>query len=137
MNRRMIAACPLAFGEVGVKERVKSVMNYKKPAFWVIILAVIACVIVAVCFLTNPKQDRYTLRIVVPAGSQEEFVYTEEEVSTVRNSIKIWSGDGLGDTEVFCSPLIKQQKPDTQPLILRMVCLWNLMQKKIRGLRLV
>ena len=54
VNRRMIAACPLAFGEVGVKERVKSVMNYKKPAFWVIILAVIACVIVAVCFLTNP-----------------------------------------------------------------------------------
>ena len=54
VNRRMIAACPLAFGEVGVKERVKSVMNYKKPAFWVIILAVIACIVVAVCFLTNP-----------------------------------------------------------------------------------
>ena len=54
VNRRMIAACPLAFGEVGVKDRVKSVMNYKKPAFWIIILAVIACVIVAVCFLTNP-----------------------------------------------------------------------------------
>ena len=105
VNRRMIAACPLAFGEVGVKERVKSVMNYKKPAFWVIILAVIACVIVAVCFLTNPKQDSYTLRIVVPAGSQEEFVYTDEEVSTVRNSIKIWSGDGLGDTEVLLSPV--------------------------------
>ena len=107
VNRRMIAACPLAFGEVGVKERVKSVMNYKKPAFWVIILAVIACVIVAVCFLTNPKQDRYTLRIVVPAGSQEEFVYTDEEVSTVRNSIKIWSGDGLGDTEVLLFPVNK------------------------------
>lgn len=54
VNRRMIAACPLAFGEVGVKDRVKSVMNYKKPAFWIIVLAVIACVIVAVCFLTNP-----------------------------------------------------------------------------------
>ena len=107
VNRRMIAACPLAFGEVGVKERVKSVMNYKKPAFWVIILAVIACVIVAVCFLTNPKQDSYTLRIVVPAGSQEEFVYSHEEVSTIKNSIKIWSGDGLGDTEVLLSPVNK------------------------------
>ena len=107
VNRRMIAACPLAFGEVGVKERVKSVMNYKKPAFWVIILAVIACVIVAVCFLTNPKQDSYTLRIVVPAGSQEEFVYTHEEVSTIKNSIKIWSGDGLGDTEVLLFPVNK------------------------------
>lgn len=107
VNRRMIAACPLAFGEVGVKERVKSVMNYKKPAFWVIIIAVIVCVGVAVCFLTNPKQDCYTLRIVVPAGSQEEFVYTDEEVSTVRNSIKIWSGDGLGDTEVLLFPVNK------------------------------
>ena len=107
VNRRMIAACPLAFGEVGVKDRVKSVMNYKKPAFWVIIIAVIVCVGVAVCFLTNPKQDRYTLRIVVPAGSQEEFVYTDEEVSTVRNSIKIWSGDGLGDTEVLLFPVNK------------------------------
>ncbi len=107
VNRRMIAACPLAFGEVGVKERVKSVMNYKKPAFWVIIIAVIICVGVAACFLTNPKQDRYTLRIVVPAGSQEKFVYTDEEVSTIRNSIKIWSGDGLGDTEVLLFPVNK------------------------------
>ena len=97
VNRRMIAACPLTFGEVGVKER----------ALWVIIIAVIVCVGVAVCFLTNPKQDSYTLRIVVPAGSQEEFVYTDEEVSAIRNSIKIWSGDGLGDTEVLLSPVNK------------------------------
>jgi len=55
VNRRMIAACPLAFGEVGVKERIKSVMNYKKPAFWVIVLAVTVCVIISVCFLTNPN----------------------------------------------------------------------------------
>ena len=60
VNRRMIAACPLAFGEVGVKERVKSVMNYKKPAFWIIVLAVIACVVVAVCFLTNPAGTALT-----------------------------------------------------------------------------
>lgn len=105
VNRHTIATCPLAFGEVGVKERVRSVMNYKKPAFWSIILAAIACVGVAVCFLTNPKQDSYTLRIIIPAGSQEEFVYTDEEVSTIRNSIKIWSGDGLSDTEVLLSPV--------------------------------
>ena len=88
VNRRMIAACPLAFGEVGVKERVKSVMNYKKPAFWVIIIAVIICVGVAACFLTNPKQDRYTLRIVVPAGSQEEFV--EVRIVDEINSVIEW-----------------------------------------------
>ncbi|NLJ71100.1 MAG: hypothetical protein GX328_06530 [Clostridiaceae bacterium] len=54
VNRRVMSTYPLAFGELGVKERVKSVMNYKKPAFWIIILAVIACIVVAVCFLTNP-----------------------------------------------------------------------------------
>ena len=57
IHRRRIAACPLAFGEVGVKERVKGVMNYKKPAFWVILIALIISVIVAVCFLTNPKTE--------------------------------------------------------------------------------
>ncbi len=56
VNRRMIAACPLAFGEVGVKDRVRSVLNYKKPAFWLIVAAVIACAAVAVCFLTNPLE---------------------------------------------------------------------------------
>lgn len=55
--RKMISACPLAFGEVGVKGRVKSVLNYKKPAFWIIVVAVVASIVVAVCFLTNPKQD--------------------------------------------------------------------------------
>lgn len=54
VNRRLIAACPLAFGEVGVKERVKSVMNYKKPAFRIVLASVIVCAAAAVCFLTNP-----------------------------------------------------------------------------------
>lgn len=58
VNRRMIAACPLAFGEVGVKNRVKSVLNYKKPAFWIILIAIVASVVVAVCFLTNPIANR-------------------------------------------------------------------------------
>lgn len=54
---RMIAACPLAFGEVGIKTRVKSVLNYKKPAFWIMVLAVAACAVTAVCLLTNPKKE--------------------------------------------------------------------------------
>ena len=56
MNRRGFKTCPLAFGEVGVKERVKNVMNYKKPALWIIIVAILACIMVAVCFLTNPEK---------------------------------------------------------------------------------
>ncbi|MDD6038690.1 MAG: M56 family metallopeptidase [bacterium] len=53
-QRRFVMRCPLAFGEVGVKERVKSVLNYKKPGFWAVVLAVMFCAVFAVCFLTNP-----------------------------------------------------------------------------------
>ena len=60
VNRRMIAACPIAFGEVGVKDRVKSILNYKKPAFWIIIVAIIASIIAAVCFLTDPVSEKDT-----------------------------------------------------------------------------
>lgn len=58
VHRRSIAACPLAFGEVGVKERITSVMNYKRPAFWLVAAALAACVAAAVCFLTNPPVSR-------------------------------------------------------------------------------
>lgn len=54
IRRRTITACPLAFGEVGVKARIKSVLHYKKPTFWVIVVAVIVCIALAVCFLTDP-----------------------------------------------------------------------------------
>lgn len=55
--RRRIVVCPLAFGEIGVKERVKAVLNYKKPGFWIVFAAVASCVVVCVCFMTNPKTD--------------------------------------------------------------------------------
>lgn len=58
---RAVAACPLAFGEGNIKMRVKSALHYKKPAFWVAAAAVLAVVIVAVCFLTNPKSERGSL----------------------------------------------------------------------------
>lgn len=60
VSRKMISACPLAFGENGVKGRVKSVLHYKKPAFWVLIASVLVCVVMAVCFLTNPKGKEET-----------------------------------------------------------------------------
>ncbi len=57
MPRKAVITCPLAFGEVGVKERVKNALRYKKPAFWVVAASVAVCVVVAVCFLTNPPTD--------------------------------------------------------------------------------
>ena len=57
MPRKAVITCPLAFGEVAVKERVRNALHYKKPAFWVVAASVAVCVVVAVCFLTNPPTD--------------------------------------------------------------------------------
>ena len=83
IRRRAIAACPLAFGEVGVKERVKSVMNYKKPAFWIVVAAIVACAVVAVCFLTNPKTSASndpSLPLDIQDPNASQFVATVLEV---------------------------------------------------------
>jgi len=94
VNRRIIAACPLAFGETGVKERVRGVLNYKKPAFWVIIVAVVACIVVAVCFMTNPKSRYYDITVKIPAGSESDTVwYSDEEVSPKGNTLKLDTGN--------------------------------------------
>ena len=57
MPRKAVITCPLAFGEVGVKERVRNALHYKKPAFWVVAASVAVCIVVAVCFLTDPPMD--------------------------------------------------------------------------------
>ena len=57
IQRRRIAACPVAFGETGVKMRIKNVLSYKKPAFWIILASLAVCVVLAVCFLTDPQKD--------------------------------------------------------------------------------
>jgi len=66
VNRPRIAACPLTFGEVGVKNRVKSVLNYKKPAVWIIVLAIAASVVTAVCFLTDPISNMGDVKLIDP-----------------------------------------------------------------------
>ena len=67
--RRMITACPLAFGETGVRGRIQSVLNYKKPAFWLVLAAVVVSIAVAVCFLTDPKTDTEPPEEDAPASS--------------------------------------------------------------------
>lgn len=55
---RILAACPVAFGETGVKTRVKAVLNYKKPAFWLLLAALLGCIVLIVCFATKPVQEQ-------------------------------------------------------------------------------
>ncbi len=82
VSRRIIAACPLAFGEVGVKKRVKTVLSYKKPAFWIIVSAIIVSAAVAMCFLTNPKSVGKSGRAVqiIGTGYDEDDVFADMPV---------------------------------------------------------
>ena len=57
-SHRTFAACPVAFGEVSVKSRILGVLNYRRPRFWICLIAVLAIVFVAVCFLTTPEQEK-------------------------------------------------------------------------------
>ncbi len=68
--RHFISACPVAFGEVGVKERIKRIVDYKKPAVWAAGLGIVVCVVIAICFMTNPKE--------VPSDNTEGTEGTEE-----------------------------------------------------------
>ena len=81
--RHLITACPLAFGETGVKKRIKSVLNYKKPAFWIVLVAAVATVVAAVCLLTNP-------RTTVDDTSFEQPGSTEQTVSDVVTKENSW-----------------------------------------------
>ena len=107
--------CPLAFGEVGVKERVKSVLNYKKPTLWIMIATVAVLVILAVCFLTNPTRE-YQIRITIPAGSTEAFCYSDEEISPKGNTLTFYAGEGLGDTEIALLPVeVREENAYDEP----------------------
>ena len=74
VSRRSIAACPLAFGENSIKKRIKSVLNYKKPAFGIILVALVASIVLAVCFLTNPiKKNRQYLQPILNQSSPQHL----------------------------------------------------------------
>ena len=120
-QRRLVMVCPLAFGEVGVKERVKTVLNYKKPTFWITIAAIMVCAIIAVCFLTNPAKE-YQIRITIPAGSETGFYYSDEEICPKRNTLTIAKGGRLGDTEVILLPVeVKEENAYDEPVYITAV----------------
>lgn len=86
-NRQILAACPVAFSEVGVKERVKHVLNYKKPAFGIVLVACVVCIVTVVCFLTNPKVEN---------GNDTQSVNGTEETAAT----DVVSGTESGNTDI-------------------------------------
>lgn len=102
-QKRSITACPIAFGETDVKGRIKKVLNYKKPTFWVIILVAIVCLVVAVCFLTNPEKESLTTELN-PIASEEPQV----SVSTIPEPDQV-------ETQTSEHPLLPYQAAETVP----------------------
>lgn len=87
--RRMLAACPLAFGEVGVGARVKNALRYKKPAFWAVAASVAVCVVVAVCFLTNPRTDTDAAGLVGFHREQVTYADVTDESGAQPSSVQL------------------------------------------------
>lgn len=98
--KKLISAYPLAFGEIGVKERIKAILKYKKPAVITSIIAVILCIITAVCFLSNPQKTNlkeaaisdYTIlgaeEIYIDNGKKEFYIENKNEIINVINNLE-------------------------------------------------
>ena len=137
MPRYLIAACPLAFGEVGVKERVKSILNYKKPAFWVILIALILCITAAVCFLTDPvsgpetteftgtvvSKTPFHITIEPEAGSSEANSSDRIVVTLPENAPEIQNGDIV---RIVYDGVIRETAPAQIPNVLQIEVLSEL-----------
>lgn len=113
-QKRGVRICPLAFGEIGVKGRIKSILNYKKAPFIILFAAVVICVIVGILFLTNPPRE-YQIRITIPAGSTERFSYSDEEICPKGSTLTIYAGEGLGDAEIVLLPVEGKEEKIYEP----------------------
>ncbi len=122
--KRMITACPVAFGETGVKQRIKAVLNYKKPALWLIIVAFVTSIIVVVCFMTSPKREGGTIPernyLIQTDNGEEMFRFDEaieySEYFTVhkgeKSYFKATPGSGRSTVLNFLSSLSLERLPE-------------------------
>ena len=135
VSRRSIAACPLAFGETGVKSRVKSVLNYKKPAFWIILVALLAGIATAVCFLTVPKKDK-TVTLSYDGSPTLWFDHWDKKNNpSGRASVNMslfpdvsfrWKDENWGDS------IIAEESGNTRTLFTGMP-IWNVLFTDVTG----
>ena len=120
ISKRNLAACPLAFGEVGVKNRIKSVLSYKKPTLWIIIISVIALAGVAIGFMTTPKNDSIDGYHYIDKYFYEDVIGAERANTELRDYryrigedmiITRFDGDGTGNSTVL-GVLVKENIND-------------------------
>lgn len=96
----MIKTCPVAFGEVGVKDRIKAVLNYKKPSFWIILIAIISCIVVSVCFLTKQKDEEKYLYDIAIDFLKEKYTKEDSERYSDKDDYQIFFDyEGFGTSK--------------------------------------
>lgn len=99
---KMAAVCPLAFGEVAVKERVKNVLNYKKPALWAVILLVVAAAIIGACLLTKPGYKNVgTLDAKKLYALRTEYIGDNAAVSGILDALGFRAAGAAGDGQAY------------------------------------
>ena len=111
LSRKRIAACPLAFGEVGVKERVKSILYYKKPAVWILLFAAVMIAVISICFMTNPKREEDT----ETAAAAEETDQDGESATQTGENLPPYrynnAGEDKAQEEAIYEYILKQTNP--------------------------
>lgn len=99
---KMAAVCPLAFGEVAVKERVKNVLNYKKPALWAVILLVVAAAIIGACLLTKPSYKNVgTLDAEKLFALRTEYIGDNAAVGAILDALGFRAAGAAGDGQAY------------------------------------
>ena len=99
---KMAAVCPLAFGEVAVKERVKNVLNYKKPALWAVILLVVAAAIIGACLLTKPAgKDAGVPDAETLYALRTEYIGDNAAVSGILDALGFRAAGAAGDGQAY------------------------------------
>ena len=73
MPRSAIAACPVAFGEVSVKQRIRGVLNYRRPTLWVVAASAVLCMVLAACFLTDPVEANQAEAEATESAELQEY----------------------------------------------------------------
>lgn len=89
ISRKTIYSYPLAFGEVAVKDRIKNILNYKKPTFWVITVSVLAAILLAVFFITDPESQPTSDEMTTSSTTQTETGRTEPDYSMTESQVSL------------------------------------------------
>lgn len=109
VKRNQIRYCPVAFGEVGVKERIQKVVHYKKPSFWIVISAVLLCAAVSICFLTSPAAKRMEVTSQLEESVEEAILdkgrdYMDGECEAEGHQIlRVTAEHNIVKVYAFCS----------------------------------